>query len=60
MPENITHVAIVDDCIRLASQWPEICSEFKDSITQHLELARLGGLTRISPYLRLLEKLRDR
>ena len=59
MPENITHVAVVDDCIRVASRWPEICPALKDALTQHLEIARLGGLTRISPYLRLLEKLRD-
>jgi hypothetical protein len=46
MSENITHTAVVDDCARLAIHSPAICSAFKQCFEQHLEIARLGGVTR--------------
>jgi len=46
MSENITHTAVTDDCARLASYSPTICAPFKDALSQHLDIARLGGVTR--------------
>jgi hypothetical protein len=46
MSENITHTAITDDCARLALYSPVVCVPFKRSLAQHLEIARLGGVTR--------------
>jgi hypothetical protein len=44
--ENITHTAVTDDCARLALHSPAICSAFKLCLERHLEIARLGGVTR--------------
>jgi len=44
--ENITHTAVTDDCARLALHSPAICAAFKEVLGQHLEIARLGGVTR--------------
>lgn len=46
MSENITHTAVVDDCARLVLASREVCSVFRDALTNHLDLARLGGITR--------------
>jgi hypothetical protein len=46
MSEGITHTAIVDDCARLALHADTICPAFKEVLTDHLEVARLGGITR--------------
>jgi hypothetical protein len=46
MSENITHTAVTDDCARLALHSPSICAAFKEVLGQHLEIARMGGLTR--------------
>ena len=46
MSENITHTAVTDDCARLVDYSPSICTPFKEVFAQHLEIARMGGLTR--------------
>lgn len=46
MSENITHTAVTDDCARLAIYSPTICAPFKEVLSQHLEVARMGGVTR--------------
>jgi hypothetical protein len=46
MSENITHTAVTDDCARLAIYSPTICAPFKEVLRKHLEIARLGGITR--------------
>ena len=46
MSENITHTAVTDDCARLALDSPAICDAFKLCLREHLEIARLGGVTR--------------
>jgi hypothetical protein len=46
MSENITHTAVTDDCARLALHSPAICAPFKLCLNRHLEIARLGGITR--------------
>jgi hypothetical protein len=46
MSENITHTAVTDDCARLAIYSPTICAPFKEVLAQHLDIARLGGVTR--------------
>lgn len=46
MSENITHTAVTDDCARLAIYSPTICAPFKEVLSRHLEIARLGGVTR--------------
>ncbi len=46
MSENITHTAVVDDCARLALHAPDICAAFKAALANHLDIARLGGVTR--------------
>ena len=46
MSENITHTAVTDDCARLALHSPAICTAFKEVLEQHLDIARLGGVTR--------------
>lgn len=46
MSENITHTAVCDDCLRLLSQTPEICDAFKRAAANHLDIARLGAVTR--------------
>jgi hypothetical protein len=46
MSENITHTAVTDDCARLAIHSPTICVPFKHVLSEHLDIARLGGITR--------------
>ena len=46
MSENITHTAVTDDCARLVIYSPTICAPFKEVLSQHLEIARMGGMTR--------------
>jgi len=46
LSENITHTAVTDDCARLANSSPAICDAFKLCLREHLEIARLGGVTR--------------
>jgi hypothetical protein len=45
MSENITHTAVVGDCARLTQLSETICDEFKDAFKNHLEIARLGGVS---------------
>jgi hypothetical protein len=60
MSENITHVAVCDDCHRLLSRLPQICSAFQEAIT-HRELARLGSVTRATDRFNppLLARIRE-
>ena len=62
MSENITHTAIVDDCARLAERWDAICEPFRFCFSEHLEIARLGAVTRAGDLHnpRLLGLLRER
>lgn len=46
MSENITHTAVTDDCTRLALYSPSICDPFQEVLSEHLEIARMGGVTR--------------
>lgn len=46
MSENITHTAVTDDCARLARYSSTICPAHKEVLGKHLEIARLGGITR--------------
>ncbi len=46
MSETITHLAVTDDCAALCIHSREICDEFKQCLSAHLDVARLGGLTR--------------
>jgi hypothetical protein len=46
MSESITHTAIVDDVARIAAYAPGICGPFKEVLAEHLDIARLGGITR--------------
>lgn len=47
MSEKIVHTAVVDDCARIVQQDAAICPAFKTVLAEHLELARLGGATRL-------------
>jgi len=44
--ENITHTAVVDDCVRLLLASDEICPAFKLAAREHLDMAHLGCITR--------------
>jgi hypothetical protein len=46
MSETITHIAVTDDCAALCIHSREICDEFTQCLSAHLDVARLGGLTR--------------
>jgi hypothetical protein len=46
MSENITHTAVTDDCARLALHSPKICRALKLCLGKHLDITRLGGVTR--------------
>lgn len=61
MSENITHTAICDDCLRLMSQTEEICDAFKQVSENHLDIARLGAVTRSTDRFNpaLLNRLRE-
>ncbi len=60
MSENITHTAVTDDCVRLALHSSTICEAFKQCMRSHLDIVRLGGVTRSGGSFmpRLLEKIR--
>lgn len=61
MSENITHTAVTDDCVRLALHSSTICKAFKQCMRSHLDIVRLGGVTRSGGSFmpRLLEKMRQ-
>jgi hypothetical protein len=61
MSENITHVAVCDDCVRLLSQIPDICDIFKQVTKDYLDIAQLGAVTRSTDRFNpdLLKRLRD-
>jgi hypothetical protein len=46
LSENISHTAVTDDCARLARYSPAICAPFKACLRDHLDIARMGGITR--------------
>lgn len=46
MSENITHTAVTDDCARIALHAPDLSPAFKLALGEHLDIARLGGITR--------------
>lgn len=46
MSEHITHVAICDDCLRLMGRLPGISDAFRSVAVEHLDVARLGSVTR--------------
>lgn len=62
MSENITHTAITDDCARLVRFSPSMADAFKRSLTEHPDIARLGGITRYGDRFSvgLLTTIRDR
>jgi hypothetical protein len=61
MSENITHVAIVDDALRLASVGLEAHPALAEALEKHRNLARLGGVTRRGDFhtVALLTRIRD-
>ena len=61
MSENITHIAVCDDCLRLMLQMPDIRDNFKQAATDHLDIAQLGSVTRSTDSFNpgLLKRLRD-
>jgi hypothetical protein len=62
MSENVTHTAVVDDCSRLAGRDPAVCGPIARCLAEHLDVARLGGITRAGDTCipGLLASLRDR
>jgi hypothetical protein len=46
MSENVTHVFVCDDVVRLASRLDAVPDPFKEVLRDHLDLARLGAATR--------------
>lgn len=46
MSEHIVHTAIVDDCLVLIRRSPTIHPAFVAVVSEHAEIARLGGITR--------------
>jgi hypothetical protein len=44
--ESVTHVAVCDDVVRLASRHPAIPAAFNESLARHLDIARQGAATR--------------
>ena len=46
MSENVTHVAVCDDVVRLAARHPRVPAEFNRALERHLDIARLGAATR--------------
>lgn len=62
MSESITHIGVVDDAARLALHAGDICESFKLVLRNHLDLARLGGVTRHGDLHNpgLLESFRER
>ena len=62
MSENITHTAVVDDCLRLMLASDTICAPFKQAARENLSMAHLGCMTRAGDRCNpgLLETFRDR
>jgi hypothetical protein len=62
MSENITHTAVVDDCLRLMAASGQICSPFKQAAQDYLSMAHLGCMTRAGDRCNpgLLETMRTR
>jgi len=46
MSEYLTHIAVADDCARLASASPAVCGPFRDVIERHSDIVRLGSISR--------------
>lgn len=61
MSENITHIAVCDDSLRLLVQMPETCQAFRSAISEHLDIAELGAVTRSTDRFNpnLLQRIRD-
>ena len=61
MSENITHTAVNDDCFRLMSISPKICDTFQSVGREHLDIARLGAVTRSADRFtpQLFQRFRD-
>lgn len=62
MSEHITHVAVCEDCIRLAVRSEKICQPFKTVLSNHADIARLGSFTRSGDRftVEVLDYCRDR
>jgi hypothetical protein len=59
MCENMTHIAIGEDSLRLAALSPDVCQAFKEVIADHLEIAKMGTVNRNMLGIRLLQRIRD-
>ena len=46
MSENIVHTAIVQDSVVLLRRSPQICRPFQQAVSDHPDVAELGGITR--------------
>ncbi|MDQ3701393.1 MAG: hypothetical protein M3442_10795 [Chloroflexota bacterium] len=46
MSENVTHVAVCDDVVRLVARHPAVPAGFNLALARHLDVARLGAATR--------------
>ena len=59
--ENITHVAVCDDCLHLLVNAPDTCAPFRQVIGTHLDVAQLGSVTRSTDRFnpQLLKRVRD-
>ncbi len=61
MSEQITHTAVTDDCARLALHAHETCAAFRAALADHMDVVRLGGITRGGDHFTvdLLGRLRE-
>ena len=61
MSEHITHYAVCDDCLRLMDRMAEMNETFRHVAIEHLDIARLGSVTRSTDSFNpaLLERIRD-
>ena len=61
MSENITHVSVCDDCLRLLVNLSGTCEPFKQAVADHLDVAQLGSVTRSTDRFnpQLLQRVRD-
>lgn len=61
MSEHITHYAVCDDCLRLMDRMAEINETLRHVAIEHLDIARLGSVTRSTDSFNpaLLERIRD-
>jgi len=46
LSEHITHVAVAEDCARLALHSGKLCEAFQLCLTTHIDFVRLGSFTR--------------